>query len=187
MVMPTHRPLTYDDLAALPEPTDGKRHEIIDGEHYVTASPFTKHQRVAVNLTLALGNFVEDHESGELLIAPTDVVFSSINVVVPDLLYIARERLEIVTEKNIQGAPDLVVEILSPSTRKRDLGIKRALYERVGVREYWLVDPAPETIQVYRLDAAGFQPTTILSAAAGDVLTTPLLPGFEVRLAKLFS
>ncbi|HVF59928.1 MAG TPA: Uma2 family endonuclease [Thermoanaerobaculia bacterium] len=179
-----HR-LTYDDLLALPE--DGLRHELIDGEHYVAPAPNFRHQKVVVNFTLAVGNFVERHDLGVLLVAPFDVVFSSTDVVEPDLLFLSRERLGLATEQNIQGAPDLVIEILSPSTRKRDLGVKRQLYERMGVREYWLADPARETVTVYRRTGEAFRLAAELSRDAAEVLTTPLLPGLEIPLARIFA
>jgi len=184
MARTAHRPLTYDDLQALPD--DGFRHELIDGEHYVSPAPTPKHQRIALKLTLALGNFIERHESGELFFAPCDVVFSPMDVVEPDLLFIARQRLALVTERNVQGAPDLVIEILSPSTRKVDEGAKRRLYERMGVREYWMADPSRETVRVYRRAGEALRLVAELSAAARDVLTTPLLPGLEIPLREIF-
>ncbi len=122
--------LTYDDLLAFPD--DGLRHELIDGEHYVAPAPNLKHQIVSMRLSVAIGSFVEQHGSGLLLAARCDVVFSPTNVVEPDLLFLSRERSGLATEQNIQGPPDLVIEILSPSTRNRDQGIKRRLYERMG-------------------------------------------------------
>src|SRR5438132_8145516 len=141
---------TYDDVLCFPN--DGKRHEIIDGEHYVTPSPNTKHQRTSRKLTVSLGNYLEQHPVGEMFAAPFDVVFSDLDVVEPDLIYISRERAGILTEQHVRGAPDLVVEILSPGTRKADETIKRKLYERFGVAEYWVVDPELDTIKIYRRD-----------------------------------
>jgi Uma2 family endonuclease len=178
------RKLTYEDYVLFPE--DGQRHEILDGEHYVTPAPFTRHQRTTVALILQLGNFLEQHPLGEVLTAPTDVLLSRHDVAQPDLIFISNERAAIVTEKNIQGAPDLVIEILSDSTRRRDEGIKRERYERLGVREYWLVDPVRAAVQVLRLDGQHLRPAAHLTAAAGDVLTSPLLPGLEIQLPKIF-
>jgi Uma2 family endonuclease len=185
MARAAHRPLTYDDLLAMPD--DDLRHELIDGEHYVTASPNLKHQRVSGRLYLAVGNFLREHPIGEVFYAPCDVVFSPINVVVPDLLYVSKERVEVLTQANLQGAPDLIVEILSPSTRRRDEGIKRRLYERMGVREYWLADPLSDTLRVYRREGEALLLVAELSAESGDVLTTPLLPGLELPLAEIFA
>jgi Uma2 family endonuclease len=121
--------LTYDDFVLFPD--DGKRHELIDGEHYVTPSPNTKHQRVSMRLTLMIGGWLEEHPVGLLFYAPYDVVLSLFDVVEPDLLYLSNERAaEVMTTLHLQGAPELVVEIGSPGTRARDETIKRRLYER---------------------------------------------------------
>jgi Uma2 family endonuclease len=178
------RKLTYEDYALFPE--DGQRHEILDGEHYVTPAPFTRHQVVSLELATALHLFVKERGLGQILTAPVDVLLSRQDVAQPDLIFISNERAAIVTEKNIQGAPDLVIEILSDSTRRRDEGIKRERYERLGVREYWLVDPARATVQILRLDGEHLRPVAHLTAAAGDVLTSPLLPGLEIQLPKIF-
>jgi len=185
MARTAQRRLTYDDLVALPD--DGLRHELIDGEHYVTPAPNLKHQTVSLNLTVALANFIRAHDTGRLFAAPTDVVFSPTDVVEPDILFVSRERLRLLTDLNIQGAPDLVIEILSPSTRTRDEGIKRRLYERMGVREYWLVDPLLETIHVYCRSGEALLFVVERTAEDGDLLTTPLLPGLEIPLAEIFS
>ena len=137
---------TYEDLLNFQD--DGKRHEIIDGEHFVTPSPNTKHQRIVGRLNLALGNYLEHHPIGEVFVAPFDVVFSDLDVVEPDLLYISRERAQVLTDQHVRGAPDLVVEILSPGTRKTDEVTKRKLYDRSGVQEYWVVDPELDVIGV---------------------------------------
>jgi Uma2 family endonuclease len=179
-----HR-LTYDDYVLIPE--DGQRHEIIDGEHYMTPSPVTVHQRTAFRLGLRLGGFVEEQELGEVFSAPFDVVFSKYDVVQPDLLFISKERAEILTDKNVQGTPDLVVEILSESTRQLDEKIKLALYERFGTLEYWLFNAVRQDVRVFRRIGDRLRPVAELSARAGDMLTTSLLPGFELSLARLFA
>src|SRR5207248_1360201 len=120
---------------------DGKRREIIDGQLYVTPSPNTKHQTASINLSGMLWTYLKMHPIGRVFAAPFDTVFSDFDVVEPDLLYISRERLSVLTEKHVRGAPDLVVEILSPGTRRTDEKIKRKLYERFDVLEYWIVDP----------------------------------------------
>jgi Uma2 family endonuclease len=178
------RKLTYDDYVLIPE--DGQRHEILDGEHYVSPAPLTRHQNVSSNLHTELGPFIKLHRLGKLLAAPTDVVLSPYDVAQPDLLFISNERLGIVTEANVQGAPDLVVEVLSKKTQRRDEGLKREIYERYGVREYWTFNPDRNSARVYRRMGNRLRLVTELSAAAGDVVTTPLLPGFEVRLAEIF-
>lgn len=179
---------TYQDLLDLPG--DGQRHEIVDGEHIVTPSPNTRHQQVLMNLAVALSLYLRQHPIGAIFVAPLDVVLSDADVVEPDLLYVSRERAHIITEQNIQGAPDLVVEILSPGTRTTDEVTKRALYERAGVTEYWLVDPELERIALHRRHARppdAFVAVAPLGAAGGDVLTTPLLPGFSLPARDVFA
>ena len=175
---------TYDDFVNFPD--DGKRHEIIDGEHYVTPSPNTSHQRIATNLTVAIGSYLKRHLVGEVFAAPFDVVFSNLDVVEPDVLYISRERSGILTDQHVSGAPDLVVEILSPGTRKTDEVTKRKLYERSDVRDYWVVDPELELVKIYRRLEGRFSKAAELALERGDALTTPLLPGFSAALADLF-
>ncbi len=177
--------LTYDDFLLFPD--DGKRHELIDGEHYVTASPNTKHQRIVGRLFGAIWDYLKAHPIGEAFLAPFDVVFSHFDVVEPDLLYITNERMEqILTAQHVKGSPNLVIEVASPSTRSRDETIKRRLYERAGVVEYWVVDPDVEVVRVYRRDDERFARPVELSLEARDVLTTTLFPGFELPLAKIF-
>jgi Uma2 family endonuclease len=177
--------LTYDDFVLFPE--DGQRHELIDGEHYVTRSPNLRHQAISGNLYLLVANWLEAHPVGRVLYAPLDVVFSRFDVVEPDLLYMSNTRAaEVATEPNIQGSPELAVEIGSPSTRKRDETIKRRLYERFGVDEYWIVDPRVDVVRVYRRTGGRFGRPIDLSREAGDVLTSPLLAGLEMALARIF-
>lgn len=177
--------LTYDDLAALPE--DRFRHELIDGQHFMTPSPYTNHQRASARIFGAFHGFLEQSPLGEAFYAPFDVVFSDYDVVEPDLLYISNQRSSIITEKNIQGAPDLLVEVLSPGTRSRDRTLKRDLYERFGVLEYWLVDPRSRSVTVYRRKEPKFGEPEELTADAGDHLSTPLLPGLEIPLVEVFA
>jgi Uma2 family endonuclease len=176
--------LTYDDFVLFPD--DGMRHELIDGEHYVTPSPNRRHQQISMNLTMIIGGWLEAHPQGRLFYAPFDVVFSRFDVVEPDLLYVSNERSQVLTAPNVQGAPDLVIEIGSPSTRQRDETIKRRLYERSDVSEYWIVDPDIEVVRVYKRSGDSFARATELSREAGDVLTTSLLPGLELALARIF-
>jgi Uma2 family endonuclease len=177
--------LTYDDFVLFPD--DGKRHELIDGEHYVTPSPNTKHQRVAGSLHLLIGAWLEDHRIGQIFFAPYDVVFSEFDVVEPDLLFLSNERAaQVITPLHAKGVPELVIEIASKGTRKRDETIKRRLYERSGVSEYWVVDPVIDVIRLYRREGDGFGRPLELSRKAGDVLTTPILPELELPLTRIF-
>jgi Uma2 family endonuclease len=175
--------LTYKDYLDIPE--DGRRHEILDGEHFVTPAPSRRHQAVSIRLSSILHLFVDEHGLGEVYAAPFDVVLSNHDIVEPDVLFVSAQRLSHMTEGNFQGAPDLVVEILSPGTRRVDLGLKLERYEAFGVLEYWLVDPDGETVTVHRLEEGGFGKAVALDA--DDVLTTPLLPGLKLRLEKIFA
>jgi Uma2 family endonuclease len=177
--------LTYDDFVLFPD--DRNRHELIDGEHYVTPSPNIRHQRISGNLHLMIGTWLEEHPIGQLFYAPLDVVFSNFDVVEPDLLYMSNERAaQVMTSLHVKGVPDLVIEIASPGTRKRDETIKRRLYERFGVTEYWVVDPDLDLIRVYRRNGEHFDRAVELSRERGDVLETPLLPGLELPLQHIF-
>jgi len=178
--------LTYDDFLLFPD--DGMRHELIDGEHYETPSPILRHQAISGRLYLAIGGWLRDHPSGQIFYAPLDVILSRFDVVEPDLLYVSNERATALLSGNwVTGAPDLVVEIGSPGTRRRDETIKRRLYENSNVLEYWVVDPEVDVIRVYRRSGDRFEGPVELSAEAGDVLTTPLLPGLEIPLADVYA
>jgi len=177
--------LTHDDFLLFPD--DGKRHELIDGAHYVTPSPNTRHQRISGKLYLIIGNWLEANPIGQLFYAPFDVVFSNFDVVEPDLLYMSNTRAaEILTEKHVSGVPELVIEIGSKGTRKRDETIKRRLYERAGVDEYWIVDPDIDSIRVFRRVGETFGRPIESSVEAGDTLETPLLSGLVIPLARIF-
>lgn len=176
--------LTYDDYLRFPD--DGQRHEIIEGEHYVTATPVIRHQRILLRLSYLLQSHLEANPIGEILFAPVAVLLSEFNVFEPDLLYLSNQRREQLTSKNLQGAPDLVVEILSPSTRSRDLKLKRSVYERTGVTEYWAIDPDREVVDVFRASRPGTFEAPVRLARA-DTLATPLLPGLVLQLEKLFA
>ena len=186
MARPAHRvKLTYEDYQLFPD--DGRRHELIGGEHYVSPAPNEKHQIVVTNLNVDCGRFVREERLGRFFVAPYDVVLSDEDVVQPDLVFVSNERASIRRESGAFGAPDLVIEILSDSTRKTDEVTKRKLYEWVGVREYWVVDPLLETVKVLRLRATGaFERVAELSVEAGDRLEMPLLPGLVLPLDRIF-
>lgn len=175
--------LTYADFLLFPD--DGKRHEIIDGVHYVTPSPARRHQRVLLDLVYEVERYLRKHPGvGEVFLSPFDVVLSNWDVVEPDLLIVLENQRDILTEANVQGPPAIVVEVLSPSTRRRDHTVKRKLFERAGVLEYWMVDPRDMTIKVLRRDGDRFASAYSIPNMA--TLTTELLPGFSLALAELF-
>ena len=175
--------LTYEDYCAAPA---DNRYELLGGELIMVPAPNIKHQTVQVKLTTRLGLFIEGRALGTLLTAPCDVFLSDSNIVQPDLLFVSREREHLLSDgEKVRGAPDLVVEILSPSTADKDRGSKRELYGRHGVAEYWLVDPIAETVSIHR------QRGGVLAAAdtfsRGQMLRSPLLAGLELRLDDVFS
>jgi Uma2 family endonuclease len=184
MAPQTSTKMTYEDLLLLPE--DGLRHEIIDGEHYVNASPLEKHQRVSYNLIVEIGIYLRQYPVGRFYHAPFDVVFSRYDVVEPDLMFISNEHLAIITSRNVQGSPDLLVEILSPSNTRYDEVTKRALYERTGVGEYWIVDPVRDTVRVFRRNAAG-RYDIAADLSRNETLTSPLFPTLEIQLDDIFA
>ncbi len=175
--------LTYEDYCAAP---DDERYELLDGDLIMVPAPNIKHQVVSGKIYTPLSQFIENQALGTLLYAPCDVLFSDNNVVQPDLLFVSREREHLLRDgQKVQGPPDLVVEILSPSTADRDRGKKLALYGRHGVTEYWLVDPVAETIQIHRLEDEILVPTRTFGRK--ETLRSPLLVGLELRLDDIFS
>jgi len=178
------RKYTYEDLRTMPQ--NGNRYELIGGEVYVTPSPNTKHQRVAGNLYFEIRQFVKGRGLGEVFFAPFDVVFGDQDVVQPDLLFISRARSAIVTPSFIHGAPDLVIEVLSPTTAGYDVEIKRQLYASSGVSEIWFADPRSDSIEVLRLEEDGSY--GVAGRFAGDqVLVSQTLPGLELPLSRIFA
>jgi Uma2 family endonuclease len=174
---------TYAKYRTLPD--DRNRYEIIRGELIVSPAPKSKHQTVVWNLTMLLGKFLGDHGLGVGRSAPMDVVLADDSVVQPDLLVVRKERLEIIGEDGLTAAPDLVVEVLSESSRKRDHAAKRHLYAEYGVREYWLVDPDVERIEIHVLEGADLVLKSIVSEGAFE--SPVVLPGFRADIASLFA
>ena len=175
---------TYEDYLNTPE---GERYELLDGELVVAPSPSMTHQRIVGRLHVVLQGYVTHAGLGELFIAPSDVVLwdgGQRNVVQPDVLFISAAREGIITDANIQGAPDLVIEILSPYTQSRDRGYKRDLYARHGVGEYWLVDPDAKRIEILLLSAGDFESGG--NYGPEDTLISPTLHGFRLNLAEIF-
>ncbi|HET9766885.1 MAG TPA: Uma2 family endonuclease [Thermoanaerobaculia bacterium] len=182
------RKLTVEDYEHFPE-NDGKRHELIDGEQVVTAAPFVPHQLLLRDLFVAVHEVVEERRLGMVLFAPVDVELSRHDVLQPDLLFVSKQRMHIVSRRRFHAAPDLAVEVLSASTRRLDELRKRARYEKFGVQELWIVDPPIDAIRVYRraAETEPFGRVVQLTAAAGEALESPLLPGFSLSLSAFFA
>ena len=186
MVVNPHIKFSYEDYKNMPE-SETTRYELIEGELYMVPSPSFEHQHTSGGLYRALADFVEEHGLGTVLAAPLDVVLKGKrreSVVQPDIMFISKARSKIIHHEEIRGGPDLIVEILSPSTGKRDRTAKKMLYARHGVTEYWLVEPESETIEVLKLTARGYR--LVATYSKKETLRSPLLPGLEISLQKIF-
>jgi Uma2 family endonuclease len=172
---------TYEDYRNAPE---DKRYELLDGDLVMTPAPGERHQSVSALLTSRLFQFVTENRLGRVYAAPFDVVLSNTDVVQPDLLFVSNERADVVTAANVQGAPDLVVEILSPSSVERDRTLKRRLYARHGVSEYWIVDTDARTATVLLLQDGEFEAAA--TYGEGETLISPMLPGLALNVVELF-
>ena len=172
---------TYADYL---KTSDDERYELLHGALVMAPAPREIHQSILGRLHIDMGVFLDEHNLGYIYFSPFDVVLSDENVVQPDLLFISNERAHIITPENIQGAPDLVVEILSPATAERDRSVKFELYAEHGVHEYWIVDPDARTITVFLLNEGEFEEVDTYSE--GETLTSPMLAGFTFTLEGKF-
>ena len=173
--------LTYQDYLST---SDDERYELLDGQLVMVPAPNMDHQDIVTNLGTALSVFVKEQELGRLYFGPTDVVLSDTDVVQPDLIFVSKDREQVRTPANIQGAPDLIVEILSPSSATRDWRDKRELYARRGVKEYWVVDPSNKIVSIMLLQDGVLE---IKGAyVAGDTVASSTLEGFSVALDDIF-
>ncbi|MEW5766941.1 MAG: Uma2 family endonuclease [bacterium] len=173
---------TYEDYLHLPN--DGKTYQVIGGELFMAPAPLVYHQTLSRNLAFIIWNFVKKHDLGEVFFAPVDIIFSQINVTQPDIIYIAKERLGIKKEKGIFGAPDWIIEILSPSTSNLDLRMKKQLYQSFGVREYWIVDSSEKKLQVYFLKGGSYTVKEVYFQT--DVVEVKTIKGLKINLAEVF-
>lgn len=172
---------TYDDYARLPE--NGFRYEVIQGALYMSPAPRPRHQRAAFRLAHLLEACLESTPAGEVYLAPIDVILPGLaDPVQPDLIFIAAERLDIVSEIRIEASPDMIAEVLSPATAQRDRTLKFDTYARAGVREYWIVDPAPNarTVEVYVLRGEAY--ALAGTFGPGDVMVSEVLPDCGLKV-----
>ena len=175
--------LTYQDYE---KTSDDERYELIDGELISMApAPDRDHQGILLTIALLIGNFLDRANLGRLYVAPRDVYLTDTDIVQPDLLFISNERLVTDTERPVRGAPDLVVEVRSPSTANRDWTTKRQLYARHGVKEYWIVDPDARTVTLMLLIGDSLDVSSILGE--GDTLESSVLAGFLASVTEMFS
>ena len=173
--------LTYEDYCNAPE---DKRYELLDGELVVVPAPKEAHQKSLLKLSSTLYYEIERAGIGYVYATPFDVILTDNDVVQPDVIFVSPERAHIITADNIRGAPDLAIEILSPSTARRDLIAKRRLYARHGVREYWIVDTARRTIELLLLHGGEYQSQGVFGM--GKTLVSPTLGGFALKIDEVF-
>lgn len=175
--------LTVGDYRNLPE--TGPRYQLIGGDLFMAPAPNRYHQEISRNLELMLGSYLKENPIGKMYHAPFDVVLDEFNVFQPDILFVSRDRYSILTDAGIEGAPDFIVEILSPKTARLDLDNKRKMYIRHGVRELWIIDPETRSILVYRSDRDLSNP--VATRREGDHLESPLFPGLRIETKELFA
>jgi len=174
------RKLDYSDYVAAPD--DGKRYEIVQGDLYVTPSPSPVHQRISRRLQRQLEAYFHGRSIGEVFDAPIDLILTKHDVLVPDLLVVSDPNL--ISKRGIEGPPLLIVEILSPSTRKQDRGVKAQRYAELGVEHYWTVDPEAMRVECHRLVEGAFR--LVIEAEENSTLTHPDWDGLEIDLAALW-
>lgn len=173
--------LSYREYRLLPE---GDRRELVEGDFQMTPAPGERHQRISRNLQFELCKFLDENPLGDLYDAPFDVILDDHNVVQPDLLIVLSNRRSRIVPEGLRGAPNLIVEILSPSDPTRDTVLKRGLYAKYGVEEYWLVDPEAETVELLWARQGAFE--TVGVYGKSDRVASTLVPELSVSLARVF-
>lgn len=175
--------MTADEYYALPE--GPPYFQLIDGELFMSPSPNFFHQEIVINIASPIREYLRRNRIGKVVIAPSDVEFDKGNIYQPDVFFIRNERLGIVDKHGAKGAPDLVVEVISGSTGRLDLGPKKMVYAAKGVIEFWAVLPRTSEVEIYRLQDSADSPAKVLHS--GDVVTTDILPGFALAVAEIFA
>jgi Uma2 family endonuclease len=174
--------LGWEDLLDLPD--DGNRYELLDGDLIMTPPPSVRHQLVLGHLNRMLDAHVRTEGLGTVLFAPLAVRLDETTIAEPDLIYVASDRVRIIGDQAINGAPNLLVEVLSPSTAKRDRTVKAQLYARLGVEHYWLIDPDAERVETFELADDSYRSVAVLDGASA--LDPPLFPGLRIDLSSLW-
>ena len=175
-------PLTVEDYRLLPDA--GPRYQLIEGDLYMAPAPNRYHQEISLNITLLLGKYLEKHPIGKLYTAPFDVYFDEINVHQPDLVFVSKKNRSVLTYAGAEGAPDFLVEILSPKTAELDKKPKRRVFARSGVKELWIIDPETKLIHVYYLQKDAERPAATYAEAY--TFTSPHFPGLKIKGATIF-
>ncbi len=183
--MSAHRGVRFKATDIWDAPEDDYRYEVVDGELYVTPAPSWLHQRGANRLLVYLDTYVHPRGLGEVVSAPIGVILDEEAGVQPDLVYVSRERAGIITEQGIEGAPDLVVEVLSPSTEARDRGLKMRRYAAAGIPHYWMLVPRDRSLEAYRFGESGYDLTGIYST--GSTFQPEFFPGLEIPIDDLWA
>lgn len=181
MKLPKQLRFNYDDYCRLPN--NGRKHEIIDGDLHNHPAPVTKHQRVAGILFNILYQHVTSNRLGEVFISPVDVIFSYEDIVQPDIMFISREKRKIITTKNVKGTPDLIIEITSPGTEEYDRILKKRLYAKYKVKEYWVVDIVKKQVELFELKKYIYEKHLFKKK---DKLNSRIIEGLTVDLTKIF-
>ncbi len=174
---------TYDDIKHLPEYPEGPLIELYKGDLFMAPSPSTKHQQISLNLSVAISILVEAKDLGSLFTAPIDVILSEKNVFVPDLVFIKTENSYMISEKNISGSPDFIIEILS-SNKTNDLVKKKDIYQEFGIQEYWIVDPNEEMILKYVLENEKYKLSGKFDKSSKFIKVDTL--NIEISMEKIF-
>lgn len=182
MLKPAATPLTVCDYRLLPE--GPPYYQLVEGDLFIAPPPDLYHQDIVGNLFFLVRSYLQKRPVGTIHLAPSDVQLSDLNVYQPDLYFVSTGRKSILQRQGAVGAPDLVVEVLSPKTARLDKGIKRSVYARTGVEELWLVDPDRKEVEIYRLGEAADTPSSI--CRLGRIVESPLFPGLKIPVAKLF-
>ncbi len=177
------RKYTYEDYLKTP---DDVRYELIEGELIMTPSPVTRHQWISILLAAEILRYVLDNNLGKVFTSPFDVYLDNENVVQPDILFISKDRLNIITDKNVQGSPDFIIEILSESTVYRDAIQKKRLYARFGVKEYWIVAPDDKLVEVYYLKDKG-EYQLLKTYLENDIIESQIIRGLKIELNRIFA
>ena len=173
---------TVEDYRSVPE--GGPRYELIEGQMIMAPAPNRLHQKISRNLQFLIMRYLEEHPIGAIYNAPFDVELNEFNVFQPDLVYVRLERASVFTDQGVTGAPDLVVEVLSPKTLKYDLGPKREVYARSGVSELWVIDPEARKLSIYYLQQDNQNPAYAVSEDA--FWESALFPGLRLSLREVF-
>jgi Uma2 family endonuclease len=181
MSVPAALKFTYEDYALLPE---DRRYEVIDGEPFLTPAPTPNHQDIVLELVTRLRDFVNAGQLGRVVLSPCDVLLSRHDILQPDIFFVAAGREGIVGDKYVDGAPDLVIEVLSPSTEPRDREGKAKRYAMFGVREMWIIDPGSRTIEVLENSGQGFRPHVTFGGS--ELVRSTVLPGLDLPAASIF-